>query len=440
MGKAVIASFEEKAVKILQASLKGNTLRIDKTETVSAEDFDAYLGREKAKEFIVVYNFKEAFHDILTIPSVKTGYIEKIAESEIRKATGLKDFSFIYTLLNERTAEGKKVMDVFYFAVKSEEVRNAVNRFYENGKIVKALYPQPLSVSSLLNEKLYNVDAAWKAVIGVAGSETEKSAFLIRNGKVYFIRGFKSISTEISDIDIQDINMTINYCFQNIRIHPSLVLLAGNLSSSYDIKAQASAPLACLKKAASIHCTEEVFNDFIIPISAFYATNSLNILSREFKNVYMLKNYMVNASMAFIALSALCLGIIGYNLKGISDIEMKIKSAIRDEVEVSPVFSEYTQKRNELEPFMPAINFLNKPRPAIQGLLARLAEIETGSSRITSIDAKTEEGHFIITLKGAFSADNFTSSQKAFQTVAASLEKIENITSKLVIGGGNPDS
>ncbi len=117
-------------------------------------------------------------------------------------------------------------------------------------------------------------------------------------------------------------------------------------------------------------------------------------------------------------------------MKGISGIEAKIKSAIRDEVEISPVFSEYTQKRNKLEPFMPVINFLNKPRPAIHGLLARLAEIETGSSRITSVDAKTEERHFIITLKGAFSADNFTSAQRAFQTVAASVGKIENITIK----------
>jgi hypothetical protein len=102
LGKTVAVSFEEDSIKIVHASLKGNSLAIDKTEAVDYLEFDSYLRREKATEFVVTYDFKEAHHGLLNIPAVKSKYIEKIIESEVKKATSLKDISFVYTPVSEK--------------------------------------------------------------------------------------------------------------------------------------------------------------------------------------------------------------------------------------------------------------------------------------------------------------------------------------------------
>ena len=109
MSKTVAVSFEGDSVKIVHASLKGKALTVDKTEIISDDEFSYYLQKEKASNFIVTCDLRETYHDILSIPLLKTKYLEKIIESEIRKATGRKDLSFVYTLLGEKVADNRKM-------------------------------------------------------------------------------------------------------------------------------------------------------------------------------------------------------------------------------------------------------------------------------------------------------------------------------------------
>lgn len=78
MRKTVSVSFEGNNVKIVHASLKGTTLSVDKTEIIPDDEFDYYLQKEKSSEFIVTCEFRETFHDVLTVPVLKTRYLEKV--------------------------------------------------------------------------------------------------------------------------------------------------------------------------------------------------------------------------------------------------------------------------------------------------------------------------------------------------------------------------
>lgn len=420
MGKTVAVSFEEDSVKIVHASLKGNEISIDRAEIIPNDQFDNYLQKEKSKEFVVTHDFNESYHNVVTIPIVRARHLEKVVESEIRRATEIKDFSFIYTPLGERVIENKKVFEVSYFAVKNEELRNVVKRFYDNGKIVKALYPTVFSTIPLFKSKD-------EATIGVLGTKTEKSAFLIKKGAIYFIRKFKSLTEDLSDIDIQDINMTINYCLQNIRINPSSILLAGSLSRLYNVSIAPSVPIASLYKADYIHCSEETFNDFIVPISSLHASRASNILSKEFKNIYMLKNYIVNASRFFIILTLLCLGFILYDVRNIVNTKAMLESMKKNNADIVQILSDYTTKETEIKRYMPVINFLNKSTSGIQRLLTALGKMDIKNSKFDSIEATAKEDSFLVTINGTTNAKTYTSTQASFQDIVDSLSKIENI-------------
>jgi len=422
LGKTVAVSFEEKSVKILHASLKGKDLFIEDAKIIADEQFDFYLRRERSKEFIVTYDFSESYQGVITTPPVKTAYLEKIVESEIRKVIETRDFSFIYSPIGERVIEQKRIMEVSYFAVRNEELRNVVNRFYENGKVVKALYPRVFSLLPLFKP-------SDDAILGVSGTETEKTAFLIKKGAIYFVRRFKSLTRGVSDIDIHDINMTVNYCLQSLRISPSLILLAGNLSESYEgLSVAPSLPLTCLYKPQYIRCPVETFNEFITPLASLYAPKSSSILSREFKNIYMLKNYLVNASRLFIISTILCLGALFYEAKNIMDINEQLRLAKKDIAEIEKILPEYALKEAEIKRYMPVVSFLSKPLPEIQGLLIAVGGMETRDAIFNSIDAVPRDDiSFLVTINGAIKADTYTAMQSSFKNIIDSLGRIENI-------------
>ena len=420
MEKTVAVSFEEDIVKVVHASFKGNTISIDKAEIIADDQLDNYLRREKSKKFIVTYNFNESYHNVVTVPVAGVRHLEKIVESEIKKTVEIKDFSFIYTPVGERVIGNKRVTELAYFAVNNEELRNVVKRFYDNGKMVKAVYPKVFSVAPLFEFRD-------EAVIGVLGAKTEKTAFLIKKGIIYFIRKFSSLTTNISDIDIQDINMTANYCLQNIRINPSLVIFLGNLLESSSINIPTTVPLAALHKPEYIRCDRKTFNDFILPITSFYASKSSNILNKEFKDIYMLKNYLLNASRVFVILAFLCLGIAFYNVKNISDMKGTLKLIKANNADIENIFSEYTAKETQLRQYMSTINFLNKDVPEVQKLLIALTEINMKNSKIESIETAVKDDSISVTINGTIHADTYTSIQTGFQDIIDSLDKIKDI-------------
>ena len=421
MGKAVAVSFEEENIKIVYASFKGKNFIISKTETIPYDQFDAYLKNERSKEFIVTCDFKETFHNIITIPVVKTKYLKKIVESEIRKTTELKDFAFIYTLIGERVVENKKIMEISYFAAKNDEIKNTVKRFHDNGKVVRALYPTVYSTVPIFETRD-------EALLGVLGTKTEKTAFLIKKGIVYFIRKFKSLSEDLTDLDIQDINMTINYCFQNFRINPGLILLTGNLSMLYNVSTSPLAPAASFLKPDSIQCTKETFNEFIVPIYSFSTSKASNILSTEFKNLYMLRNYMLHAIRAFIVLTVLCLSFLLYKADSILDKRDLLSSAEKSNTDIGKILSEYTAKEAELKRYSPVLKLINKASPEIEPLLIALSEIDLKTSKIDVIEATAAENSFSILITGTLGAGTYASAQEAFQDLLISIGRIKNIS------------
>jgi len=420
LSRLTAVSFEEDVVKVVHAALKGKHLSIGRAETVANEQFDDYIRKEKSKEFIVIYEFSESPHEIISVPLVKKTYLNKIIEAEIRKTTGISDFTFIYTSLGEGIVENRKVKKIFYLAVRNEEILQVVKRFYDNGKIVKALYPRSFAVASL---PVFDGEP----IIKVLGTKTEKSTVLLKNGVIYFLRRFRSMTPEISDMDVQDINMTINYCTQNIRMTPSLILLSGNLSEACDIKSAPPVPLACIYKADNIYSSRETFNDFFIPISSFFTNKSSNILNREFREIYIFKKYMLYTANIFILLTILCLSIVFYEVKNMADKKDILNSLKRNNADIENISSEYSAKKAEIMQYMPVVDFLNKPSPDIQGLLIALATIDIENAKFDSIEAVTKDDVLSATINGTISADTYASIYGGFQDIMNSLARIEGI-------------
>lgn len=423
MSKAVAVSFEGDQIKVIQASLKGHTLSVDRSDVLSEGDFDDYLLADKSTEYIVTCQFRGAFHDVLTTPVVKSRYLGKLIESQIRKATGEKDFSFIYTIIGEVTVEKKKALEVFYYAVRNDDVRKIAERFYERGKTVRAIYPAVFSAISLFAR-----GEDEKGIMGVFSTGNERTAFLTKNGALNFVRTYDAYEKGLTDYDIQNINMTLTYCSQSLRISPSSILVMGDLSGPCEINTLPSVPLAGLNRAGNIECSMETYDGFFLTLSAFFASRSSNILSREFRNINLLKNYFAYASMIFIIVAVLCMGFTFNEAKDSAAIKRSVESSVGDMKDIENIYSEYTAIEEEIIKYRPSIEFLNRPAPDIYKLLIALGSVNTGDLKFNAIEARAvEDNAMAVTISGTSLAGTYSSLQSSLKNMIDTLNKTENL-------------
>jgi len=426
LSKTVAVSFEEDSVKIVHASFKGGSLSIEKTDIIPEVEFDSYLKKEKASDFVVTCEFKEAFHGTLNTPVVKPEYLVKIIKSEIKKAINETSLSFIYTNLGERVIDNKKVLEIFYYAVRSEEIKSIVGRFYENGKKVRSLYPSVFAAAAVLD-----LEKTGDAGMGVYSTGNEKVAFLTKNRHIQFIRTYEAFEPGLTNFDIQNINMTVSYCFQNIRITPSSIFLMGNLSEAAEISTLPPTPLACLYKPQRIACDNETFMQYLLPIVSYNVPKTSNILSKEFKNLYLLKNYVSYATRTLAAAAVLMIGQIFFQGREVIDKKASITAALKSHADLQLIYDNYSRKKDSIRDFLPAISFLNKQTVDLRHLLVSLGEADLKGLKLNTIEAATSDQTSVtVTVKGTGIADTYASLQSSFDGFVNYLSNNGSITVK----------
>ena len=426
MDKTIAVSFEESNIKIVQASSKGSGISVERAEVIEYDELDDFLKREKSSEFIVTYDFKEAYHGFLSIPITKPRFQQKIVASELSRITKQENLSFTYVPIDQRIVDKKKVLEIFYFAVDNEVIQDVVGRFYDYNKVVRAVFPTVFSAASLIRSGTPD-----EANMGLFSTGEEKIIFFTKHGSVYFIRNYESVDAELSDFDIQNINMTISYCYQNIQINPSSVVLLGDLSESCNIKTLTSVPLAALYKGKNIQFDSTKFNEYFLPIASFFAPNLSNMLSTDFKNVNMLIKYMGYASKAFAILAVLCTGIICYGLIDSMDKRNRLTDVMSAQSAVLKTHAESMKREDVLRNITPAVDFLNRPAPVLRELLAEFAEIDMRDLKFRLLEARAEDRNtYSLTIEGVSHADKYYSLQSSFDDVIAAMRTIKDLSVK----------
>jgi len=382
MGEILSISIEGENAKIIKAIRKGKTISVREYLTISiTKELDEFLAREPSKELIVTHDFKEAFHDIITVPLVSNKYQRKIIESEIRKTTGLNQFSYIYRPVRERMRENKRVVDVFFYAVSNQIIREIADRFYLNGKIIKALYPGVFAAASLLREM-------GGIKMGITGTGLNKIIYLTDDKGVFFIRNYESIDEELSEFDIQNINMTMNYCFQNFRINPDAVVIAGNLCRNVTASTIPTIPMISKLRPSNIICTDDKFAEYFLPISALLTTSDSTILSRDYRNVNIIDHFMKYASKVFIGITIIGMLFIIIQSMDISRKKNYILELKQKNKDATSLYREYKKRENLLHNIMPLVNFLNRPSDDVYGLFMGICSISPKNIRINEVSVK----------------------------------------------------
>jgi hypothetical protein len=410
-----VVSFEDNLVKVVYASFeKGRTI-VQKTTIFKDEAFDSFLKTTRLPDLTVVCHFKRFYSDLLTAPPAKPAYLKRIVEAEIRKRfPELHDFSYFYSVPEGTTAGERGLREVFFFAVDNNELNEIVERFNKYGKSVKYIYPNVLTLSHLIKS---SDDWKSKTVLSLLISEKDRTLFLVKNGKVCFVRVTPSLGWEITDVDIDNINMTVSYCRQNLRLNPELIILMNTVKKEGGFNT--IIPTTSITYPMSVIASEESLRNFAAPVSAITFEKQLrndNLLPHKYGVLYTQKRIVSYASVFFLLFSLIALGHILIDLSEIPLINKKINLLRNDLAGIDVVTSAYEKDMERMRQLLPLINFVNEAHssPDIQHALVSLKFLPMENVHIKTIQLNNKKDSSLIHVSGIITAKNYGDMHRIF--------------------------
>lgn len=398
MRSSVVVSFEDNVIRVIYGSLRGKTVAVKDSLELKEAEFDDFLRREKTKEFIIVSNFKNYYQDTILIPLTKDKFTGKLIDADIRKKIPFTDCSYVYTVLGEKLIENRRMKEVFVFAVNKEDVDSLVNRFVAKGKVVRAVYHDLFSIAS-------QVKSDELPVLCVTESGLNKNIFMVKNGRVLFIRTVQSLESGLTDFDVQNINMTVNYCRQNMKLDPYSVLLEGNLRVNYNATAPAMAPLACF-----------VHGDY--QTKQFFADKSyIDLLPLQFKRLAQATSFLRYSTFCMLLLAVLGAFYGVYLATNIVALKNNIVSRRSSPTDINALLSAYDAGKIAMTAYEPFIKSAaaSLAAPEIYRFLAEVSALKTSDIKLESLSVNNAGNVLKITMKGAVKTDDYAGMQRTYQ-------------------------
>lgn len=430
MNKQIAVSFENESVKVVYVSINRGNIVVKKALTLTDEEFDRFLQTEKDNNFTVVSDFQNFYQDIITLPPAKEKYLRSLVKLEIKKKSPeLKDFSFYYTVLRDIQREGKQLKEVFVLAVSNEDLNSVVDRFDKHNKSVRYLYPNVLTLSNFV--ALTNGEPD-QPVLNVVDLGITKTIFLMKNHKLHFVRVAQSDGKGINDIDVENINMTIAYCRQTLRLNPTNIALIGSPGDRQKTNLNLVAAVESIQYPTNIVAFEETIAEYIVPISAFLHDKELrknNLLPEYCKSLLFQKMVLKYGIVSFLLFSLVGAGYTGMKVVGISSLKDNITTLRREINEKQPIVSEYETQSKELQQLMPTVNFINtlNASPDVQKVLIALQCLSMKNVKTQSISINNDKDLLQIQVNGSISSNNFAELQSTYKDLLGEIKKVNNL-------------
>jgi hypothetical protein len=420
LSKQVAVSLEDKSLKVVYASNeKGRTI-IQKTSVLKDEELDSFLKTAKFADFTVVCRPKRFYSDTMMVPPAKKMYLKKIVESEIRKRyPDLKDFSYFYSSLTEKMPGEKGMREIFFYAVDNNELHEITERFNSCGITVKNLCPDILALSHLIKSS-----DEWKnkTVLCLLASETERTFFLVRNGELCFVRITPSSGSELTDRDLDNINMTVSYCRQNLRLNAEQIILMN--ATIKEGALNTIIPTVPVAYPAGVLASDATLRDFIAPISAIVFGEELgyaNLLPLKYRRLFTQKRVASYGIIFFLLFSLIGLGLMLINVSQIFLMKEKINLLRKDFIGIDAVASAYEKDTARLQQLLPLINLINEARssPDFQKALLSLRFLPMENVHIQTIQFINKKDFLLIQISGGVSSKNYGDMHRTFVKLLA---------------------
>jgi len=308
------------------------------------------------------------------------------------------------------------------------DIQPVLEPFIRQNKVVRTMVAAPSALSPLL-ETLE--DGGKGTLLCAFDGGTSKTLFLQEEGAVVFARSVSSNEFGWDLIDRQNVSMTLDYCFQTLRMRPSKVIA---LNPAGEEGPDAPPPrLVPLPQPGFVAVNPQLLQPYLIPLALAaikqHETNSL--LPREYTEQITQQTLLRRLMTVFIAGTLVLALLIGLRYMTIRNEQNSITAMKRQETSLASVYRDHQDalaQRNADQPLITAMNSILSP-PDIPRFLAAFGAVRSSDVGITGINATRDKESLTLQLAGTTTSGNsYAAAQLQFETFLAALQKLPGIT------------
>jgi hypothetical protein len=428
--RQIAVSLENENVKVVYAEIRHGNISIEKTFSFSNAEFDHYLETTKDDEFIVVNDFQNIHQDVISVPPAQEKkYLRALIELEIKKRVPeLNKFSFFYEELRDVQKEGKRSKDIYFFAIAGEDLDIILNRFSKHDKIITFLYPNVLPLARFLQ---IEGGEEGQPILGVVDQGTSKTMFLMTDKKLNFVRVTQSEQRGISRLDIENINMTIAYCRQVLRLNPSQIVFSDSQDSA-NMDIAPVVPVVSASYPSFVMAHKVMVTEHVIPVAALVHAKELHassLIPLVYQGINIQRKIMAYAIVVFLFLSVVGAGYIGVKVTNSILTKGEIKKTRLDIAGRQSVIDEYEKVSNELQKLMPLINFMNTANTSIdmQKVLLSLQVFSNKTVSVKTINIKDEKDSLLLQVEGNILFRSYKELQSNYENTIDAVKKTNEL-------------
>jgi len=421
--------FDGAIVQVLKACISADRLTVEDARTFPHYELDGYLSGSAAKDFIICCNPLQFNQDILHLPPAAARQYGKLVHLEVLKNhPELTSFTAFHNIVGQSIIDTKAYNKIAAFSYADAAQSDFISALNRNGKAILHSYAATYTIFRLIASTC--VKDATEARIFIASIPGEKFLLVGENNELEFIRKIPSSDAMLLPTDIQNINMTLDYCFQTMRVRPVEAVMLNQSEIMDEQFPLLSVPMKTLRSPRLEGVPQHILADYLAPISAalhyFNNPNSGDILPSDYVSFMTNKKVLTTAGMLMVALAVLLAGFALMQWMVISELKTdngRLRANLSSAKEEIAAFRKLDEKLHSLSKPLEIIkNNSSSLNPA--EALAALTLPKSEEYYIKGISIQAGTGFLSVQIDGDITVSGLGSIQATFEWIVEQLGKI----------------
>ena len=416
---------DEKIVQSVKTTFSAGKMSVSDMKTFPYEELADNLATCREKSCIVCYNPAHFLHDVLYLPSAASKFHDGLVTAEVGKIHPETDsFTLFHRTVGETITEGMSYHKISAFIYAAPPLDEIIALFDRRKIIITRLYAAPYPLFRMVAAAC--ADDPTQARIFIAALPGEKLFLLSENNEPGFIRKLPSENTMLLPDDIMNLNMTMDYCFQSLRVKPAevIVLNPGDAALPHSIQGKSFSPPALAEIPSEIAAV------YLAPLAAALhygvSPEDGDILPKDYVTYTRNKKIIATSAMVIVLLT-LILGCLTFSeWKKVAELRSKI-NAVKVRLEKSgEELSTYRKLDQQTTTKAHVIAYLNRSNDATdpETALASLTLAKTEHCVITGISLRSGEGFVEASIKGEITSSGYRETQTFFEGAVQQVNRI----------------
>lgn len=434
MALLTAVSFDEDGIKVVTGRRDRSGLAVSRTLQLSDQDaLVDFLATDRSAAYLVCLNDPDIQQTTILIPPVAPNLEKGIVVSELQRLTPeFADSSCAYRVVGDQPQDGKVVRKVACTQLPGPTGAALLEPFVRTGKTVSLVATASSALSNLLPDQA----SSQQAILCAYDAGMRKSVFLLENGAIVFERHISSDQTGWSPVDRQNLSMTMDYCFQALRIRPERIMVMNGLDDSSE---ETTFPVLHYLDLPPTLAALPQARDFLIPLGALYCPlpENDNLLPAAYRHAARLAGIMTGALRITLLCAAVLISVLSYRAFSIQAQRSELKALRQQAGGMQGIYREYSETRSayeQLAPLRDARLSIVTP-PSIPHLMQLLGSLKQERMTLSSIDLKQSASTIAIKLSGTVTGKGYAENQQTFDALATRLRGVKGV----VTGAGAVD-